>query len=224
MFNLTQNMTDADTWADTRSSQCVAPVSGIVAGTIVATPMGWRPIEAVIAGDSVMTFDGGMQRVQAVSRSILWMDQDAECPESMWPLAIPAGLIGNRRELVLLPEQNIVLESDAAEEAFGDPFALVPAMALLDLPGVERQRPEKMVEVIQLAFENDQVIFADVSALVFCPASVAGEPISLAHLIEDAAGHSGYQVLSMQDARLLAACFHMEQVQEAGGEASIYAT
>lgn len=198
-------------WSTKAADGTPGQAAGIVAGTMVATPMGWRPIEAIVAGDEVMTFDGGLQRVQAVSRTVLWINQDQECPEALWPLRVEAGVLGNNRTMRLLPEETVVLESDAAEEAFGDPFALIPARALEDLPGVDRERPQGLVEVIQLGFKKDQVIFVEGSALVFCAATVAGQPVSLSQLVDAQGEASGYQVLSMEDARLLAACFQMEQ-------------
>ncbi|MBT0958587.1 Hint domain-containing protein [Alphaproteobacteria bacterium KMM 3653] len=189
-------------------AQAVMPAgttSGLTAGTLVATPKGWRGVETISAGDEVMTFDGGMQRVQAVARSVLW-GGDMECPGAYRPLHIPAGLLGNRRDMQVLPEQTVVLESDAAEAAFGDPFALVPAVALEGLPGVESLSPRGLIEVVQLSFEDDQLIYAEGSALVFCPSHVAGEPIDLAMLNTESALSSDYRVLSMHDARLLTTC------------------
>ena len=194
-------------WADKGAQTVPGSASGIIAGTMVATPMGWRPVEAVVAGDEVMTFDGGLQRVTAVSRSVLSLNAE-ETPRHLWPLHVPAGLLGNRRDMRLMPEETIVLESDAAEEAWGDPFALIPAQALQELPGVERIKPQGMIEIVQLAFEEDQVIFVEGSALVFCPSTVMGEPVTLAQMFDQAdEATPAYQVLSMDDARLLTTCF-----------------
>ncbi|MCO6383623.1 MAG: Hint domain-containing protein [Vannielia sp.] len=186
---------------------------GIVAGTLVATSMGWRPVEALTVGDEVMTFDGGLQRITGLSRARLW-NGEAECPRSMWPIRVPAGLMGNRRELVLMPEETVVLESDAAEDLYDDPFALIPALALIDMPGVERICPSTEIEVVSISFAEDQVIFVEGSALIFCPTGAAGEPIGMAAVLsEEFNGTDGgaYQVLSLDDARLLASCIVAEQ-------------
>ena len=37
---------------------------GILVGTSIATLFGWRPIEAVCAGDQILTFKNGFQTVQ----------------------------------------------------------------------------------------------------------------------------------------------------------------
>ncbi|MBY6050033.1 Hint domain-containing protein [Vannielia litorea] len=186
---------------------------GIVAGTLVATSMGWRPVEALMLGDEVMTFDGGMQRITGLSRARLW-NGEAECPRAMWPIRVPAGLVGNRRDLVLMPEETVVIESDAAEDMYDDPFALIPAMALIDMPGVERVCPATEIEVVSISFDEDQVIFVEGSALIFCPTGAAGEPIGMAALLSEefnGTASSAYQVLSLDDARLLASCMVAEQ-------------
>jgi len=190
---------------------------GIVAGTLVATSMGWRPVEALTVGDEVMTFDGGLQRVTGMSRARLWNGEAGACPRAMWPIRVPAGLMGNRRDLVLMPEETVVIESDAAEDIYNDPFALMPALALTEMPGVERVCPQNEVEVVSISFEEDQVIFVEGSALIFCPTGAAGEPIGMAALLADEFdAASPYHVLTLRDARMLATCIVAEQaVQDA---------
>ena len=39
--------------------------TGLVAGTRIATAMGWRAVEAIAVGDLVLTFDNGLQPVVA---------------------------------------------------------------------------------------------------------------------------------------------------------------
>ena len=67
-----------------------AGTGGLVKGTRVATELGWRPVDAVAAGDLVLTFDRGMQPVVAVRRRFL-----ADLGAASWPLSVPAGALGN---------------------------------------------------------------------------------------------------------------------------------
>lgn len=143
--------------------------SGIVAGTKVASTLGWRPIEAIDVGDEVLTFDGGMQPVLDITREVLWRGT-AACPKHLWPLRVPIGALGNQDPMFLLPDQNVLIESDTAEEVLGDPFALMPAQALEGVSGIRRIRPHQVLEVITLHFERDEVVFANVGALFHCPA------------------------------------------------------
>lgn len=142
---------------------------GLVEGTHVATQNGWQPVETLRAGDDVLTFDGGMQRVTAVVRDELW-GGIGPCPEALWPLMVPQGVIGNRHDMLVMPHQGVLIESDAIVDQWGDPFAVVPGAALEVLDGVEREDPYGTVEVALPVFEEDQMVFADHGALLFCQA------------------------------------------------------
>lgn len=172
--------------------------SGLLSGTCVATEMGWRPVEALTKGDQVLTFDAGLQRVTKVDRERL-LRPDGSCPETCWPLKIPAGALGNRQSMKLLPDQTVMIESDVGENLYGDPFSLIPAVATEGVRGVIRVPPEDGLEIVTLHFEQDQVVFAQSGALLFCPA--------FEDLIEAAfaeTNRSFYSILSMDEARFLA--------------------
>lgn len=179
---------------------------GIVAGTNVATPIGWRPVESVVAGDQVLTFDGGMETVVAVERLTVFPETHGESYED-WPLHVPAGALGNREDMVILAQQPIMLESDAAEAIYGDPFALVPAAALEDFRGIKRVEPEGIIEVVRLRFAKDEIVFCNVGGLFHCPATsdilgrIFGETVA-----------PEYQVLPMAEAELIVACLENVRV------------
>lgn len=152
--------------------------SGLVSGTQVATNIGWRIAEAIAPGDHVLTFDGGMQIVRRITRSVLW-SSPTNCPEHLWPLSVPAGALGNKNEITLLPEQNLMIESDAAEEIFGDPFAMLPAAALNGFRGISRVKPHKEIVVYTLHFDQEQVVFACSGALFHCPSVDQGSLLDM---------------------------------------------
>lgn len=142
---------------------------GLVEGTMVATQNGWQPSEMLRAGDEVLTFDGGMQPVTAVIRDELWSGV-GPCPKALWPLLVQAGAIGNQNDLLVMPHQGVLIESDEINDQWGDPFAVVPGAALEVIHGVERHEPYGTVEVVLPVFEEDQMVFADHGALMFCQA------------------------------------------------------
>ncbi|MEM6727145.1 MAG: Hint domain-containing protein, partial [Pseudomonadota bacterium] len=139
--------------------------SGLLHATRVATEDGWRAVETLSVGDRVLTFDGGLQPIVAVSRVINWPDH-ATCPDHAAPLEVPAGVLGNRETISMLPNQLVLVESDYAEDLTGDPFVLLPVEALEGWRGIERVAPRAPHEVIVLHFAEDQVIFAGDGALV----------------------------------------------------------
>lgn len=177
--------------------------SGMVSGTKVATNIGWRVAEAIAPGDQVLTFDGGMQVVTSITRSVLWSSAK-NCPEHLWPLEVPAGALGNMNEMMLLPEQNVMIESDAAEDVFGDPFMLIPAVALDGFRGITRVKPHLEVVVYTLHFEREQVVFACSGVLFHCPSDAK------ASLLDMDQGASVYAALPLKDAGMLVQCMAME--------------
>lgn len=178
--------------------------SGIVAETKVATSSGWRGVDAIAVGDKVLTFDGGLQVVTGITRRKLW-NGEMDCPQRFWPLEVPAHALGNIEVTYLLPNQGVMVESDAAEEMLGDPFALIPAKALVGLRDIAPVFPHREMEIISLHFEEDQIVFANSGALFFCPTE--------ADLLRDAfeaPKKTAYDVLPMQEALALASYIEAE--------------
>ncbi len=184
---------------------------GLAAGTLVATAMGWRPAEAIARGDLVLTFDRGMQPVREVTRGRLWRFEE-RCPRSLWPLCVPAGALGNQHPMMLLPEQSVMLESDAADMIYGDPFTLVSAADLDGFRGIERVAPDMpALEVVQLHFDGDEVVYANAGALVHCPGAPKIALDSMA-----GADCSGYTVLPSSEAEMLLDCIADEDAVTGG--------
>ena len=167
---------------------------GIVAGTKVATNVGWRPVEAIIAGDKVLTFDAGLQTVIDVRRQVLYASATM-VPMDNWPLYVPAGALGNRADMQILPGQNVLIESDTAEDMFGDPFVLMPAAPLEGYNGISRLALSARVEVVSLHFAQDQIVHANIGALFLCPRAC-----DLMHDLYAVAEPSAYRVLSLAEA------------------------
>lgn len=142
--------------------------SGLVEGTKIATAMGFQRIETIEPGARVVTFDSGLQEVRAVRREPIWF-AEGECPKVMQPLFVPAGAIGNAQDMVLLPHQAVLIESDAAEAELGDPFVLMQAKDLDGVCGIHRATPAAPAHVVTLEFDNDEVVFAASGAMCICP-------------------------------------------------------
>ncbi|MEM6305263.1 MAG: Hint domain-containing protein [Pseudomonadota bacterium] len=191
---------------------------GLMAGTRVASNLGWRSVDALAAGDMVLTFDNGMQELLEVRRQTFWLDAPHSDP-SLWPVTVPAGALDNRTELTLLPDQGVLVESDAAADAFGDPFAVVPAHALDGVRGIYRAAPQQQVELITLIFAAEEVIYVEGGALVHCPRAVSALDAML-H------GETGaYETLAPNEAAFVAECMVMEdQILATGGGAYGQAT
>jgi len=183
---------------------------GLMTGTRVASNLGWRAIDALAAGDKVLTFDHGMQQLTEVRRAHMWLDAP-DTAEMMWPVVVPQGALGNREELVLLPDQGVMVESDAAQDMHGDPFAIITAHSLVGLRGICRRQPMQRVELIAVYFEHDEVIYAEGGSLIHCPAD-----ISTLDKFLDAATPT-YTVLSGEAAEELADMMFIDEEMMRGG-------
>lgn len=183
---------------------------GLLHGTPVAMPDGWRMVEEVAPGDYLLTFDGGPRRVEAV-QSALVETARAAWPRAHWPLRVPPGVIGNRGALRLLPDQAVLMDCDLADTMFGDPFALIPAAALQGWRGIAPEPPGAVERVATLLMAEDEVIYAGGGALVWCPGD---QPIGLpmGGMMPLRGDRAGYVPLSLASARELVACLIAQDV------------
>ncbi|MFN4129173.1 MAG: Hint domain-containing protein [Paracoccaceae bacterium] len=172
---------------------------GIFATTPIATPGGWCPAGDLRPGAQVITFDAGNQ---PVTQALVLAAGDP--PPGFWPLRVPVWAMDNREELVLFPEQKVLIEADLAEDLYGDPFALIPARALEGWRGIGRCRPLQIAvaAAVQLRFARHQVIYASRGVLLSC----AGD--RLADNDWQARDYSRY---SLAQARHLIACLMAEE-------------
>ncbi len=176
---------------------------GLMSGTRVASNLGWRAIDALTVGDKVLTFDHGMQEITEIRRAHMWLDAPETC-ETLWPVVIPVDALGNREELVLLPDQGVMVESDAAQDMHDDPFAILTVNSLVGLRGISRRQPMQRIELIAVYFASDEVIYAEGGALIHCPRDMS----TLDKFLE--AGVQTYTVLSGEEAEDLADMMSIE--------------
>jgi hypothetical protein len=176
---------------------------GLVAGTLVATATGWQPVEDLRAGDMIVTFDAGMQPLRRITRATLGT-RPGDLPRIARPLSLPKGALGNRREMVLLPGQPILIETDRAEELYGDPFTLIPAVALAGHRGIATAVPQDEIEVWFLEFETDQIVYVEGTVLAHCPCRQPRLVQTADDLIGTGHEH-GYPLLPPQQGRALVA-------------------
>lgn len=187
-------------WLGPDSKERSAPsvvAEGIVGTTPIATPLGWRMAASLIVGQEVLTFDNGPQPVTSARIVALGSGSMAH-----WPLLVPPWALDNRDELILLPEQMVLIEADLAETLYGDPFALIPAQALEGWRGITRWRPPEGAAAVLLEFEEPQVIYASRGILLSCP----GDPYVDADWLD--ATHVHY---TLAQARHLITCLMAEE-------------
>ncbi|MEM8654499.1 MAG: Hint domain-containing protein [Pseudomonadota bacterium] len=102
-------------------------------GSLIDTPSGPRPIEALDAGALVITAQSGPQ-------PILWAGATTVAAQGdLAPIVISAGTLSNDRDLIISPQHAILLRDWRAELLFGSDEVLVRAKDLLCLDGVYRK-------------------------------------------------------------------------------------
>jgi len=203
MFGMELNRLDG---VVTEADACRDPAIlsyGLKVGTRVASSLGWRAIDALAVGDKVLTFDHGMQEITGIKRGQMWYDT-AEVNEAFWPVVIPVGALGNRRELIVPPDQGVMVESDASQEEYGDPFSILTASSLFGLRGIYRCPPLEGVEMTSVYFERDEVIYVEGGTLIHCPQDMS----TLDQFLY--AGKQTYYVISGEKAELLADSLYLE--------------
>ena len=124
------------------------------AGTLITLPGGHQQvIEALTAGDQVLTRDSGAQPVKWVGKATL------RAAGSFAPVVISAGTLGNSGDLVVSPHHRIFIYQRGARRLGGTAEILVQAKHLVDGDRVWR-REGGFVDYYSLVFDRHEIIFA----------------------------------------------------------------
>ncbi|MGH1367036.1 MAG: Hint domain-containing protein [Maritimibacter sp.] len=189
---------------------------GFAMGTKVATTLGWRAVEALAIGDEVMTFDNGVQRITAITRRQQVASDEA--PAIFAPITVPAMALGNLEDMILLPEQEVMVESDAAETLYGDPFALLRAKDLVGYRGISQDVSQRPTEVVTLHFHSDEILYVEGGAMAFCAADVPGIPTL--EFLKNPYLPAPYSTFKGQEARALVAAMSRLDAHSTGPAAA----
>lgn len=132
----------------------VNTVPCFVAGTLILTPAGEVPVEALAPGDLVATRDHGPQPLR-------WIGRRAVAAEgAMAPVRIRAGTFGSHRDLWVSPQHRILLRDTMAELLFGDPEVLIAAKHLVDGDAITVESGGE-VEYVHLLFDRHEVVWSE---------------------------------------------------------------
>lgn len=182
---------DTDLWLvdstlDIRPAALRLPEPGVICftpGTLVDTPEGRRPVEALRPGEKVLTRDDGAQE-------LLWIGTRRMSGARLYamphlrPVRIRAGAFGIGRpegDLVVSPQHRMLLQGPAARALFNEAEVLVQAIDLVNGGSVRLEQGLPEVTYIHLMFERHQVLRANgMESESFHPASTSLEMIEAA--------------------------------------------
>lgn len=132
-----------------------------VAGTMIETVQGPRPIETLRRGDLVLTRDHGPQPVSWIGASAI-DTRDPERSDTLSPVRIRAGALGRgvpARDLLLSPMHRVLIDGPDTALLFGEPEVLCAAKHLVN--GLTITREEAVVvEYHHMLFDRHQIVFS----------------------------------------------------------------
>ena len=124
-----------------------------VAGTLIETIDGPRPVDSLVAGDLVLTRDAGFQPLRWTRTSI------TAALAHHAPVVITRSALGNDRDLVVAPRHALLLDDWRAELLYGVPEVLVRAVDLLNHDRIYR-RSGGRVSYCHVLFDEHHLVRA----------------------------------------------------------------
>ena len=110
-----------------RCTPCFTP------GSMIATHRGEVPVEALVAGDKVITRDSGIQTLRWVGRTQMFL-QDFQMAPHLLPVFIRQGALGKglpERDMVVSPNHRILVANERTSIRFAGHEVLVAAKHLV---------------------------------------------------------------------------------------------
>ena len=132
----------------------IATVPCFVAGTLIETATGQRPVEELGTGDLVWTLDRGLQPLR-------WSGQRTVAAVGAFaPVRVRANTFGDHRTLMLSPQHRILVRDPLADLVFGTPEVLVAAKHLVNGNSVQTVEGGS-VTYVHLLFDQHEIILSN---------------------------------------------------------------
>ncbi len=131
-------------------------------GTMIATPTGPCPVEALRVGDTVQTLDGSAKPIRWIG-SRKFAAATLARRENLRPVRITAGALGNglpEQDLLVSRQHRVLVSSKVAARMFGVNDVLIAAIKLTALPGIYVDEAVTEVEYFHILFDAHEVVFA----------------------------------------------------------------
>ncbi|MDJ0628798.1 MAG: Hint domain-containing protein [Rhodobacter sp.] len=135
----------------------------VLRGTLIETPGGPVPVEALAPGDLVLTKDRGPQPVKWVGLRHVNSEELSRDP-SLRPVRIQAGSLGGDlpyRDLSVSPQHRILVTDWRAELMFGEHEVLVPAKSMVNDTAIRVDHTCQPIEYYHILFDRHEIVFTE---------------------------------------------------------------
>lgn len=137
----------------------VGPMPSLHPGTPLATPAGYKAAGTLKRGDTVLSDDGQIVPVLQVVRHTV------PARGSFAPVRVQAPYFELARDIIVAPEQRLVLKGSEVEYIFGQEAVLVPARHLVNGFAATFVATQSVVEYVQVVLPKHGAILAAGGAL-----------------------------------------------------------
>lgn len=142
------------------------PFVCFVAGTLIATIDGLRPVETLDIGDRILTMDQGFQPIRWIGSS--QVSQTAlQANPKLLPIRIRKAALGQNmpeQDLLVSQQHRILVRSKIARRMFDTAEVLIPANKLVVLDGIEVEQRTGPVEYWHFLFDRHQIVWSNGAA------------------------------------------------------------
>ncbi len=133
-----------------------------VAGTLIQTDLGKRPVEDLKPGDLVQTMDHGFQPIRWIgSRKLDAVDLALK--PTLLPICIRAGALKKNvpsRDLLVSPQHRVLLSGWREELLFGEQYVLAAAKHLVNGETIYQHQTIE-VEYFHMLFDQHEIVLAE---------------------------------------------------------------
>lgn len=131
-----------------------------VSGTLIQTPKGEVPVESLVPGNSVVTASGNKMPILWKGSRVVTRYMFHRNP-SLRPVIIENGALENERALQVSQQHRLLIKGHQAELFFGEQEVLVPAKALIGLPGITVDCSDNEVTYHHILLQEHQMVLAN---------------------------------------------------------------
>lgn len=132
-------------------------------GTQLLTPSGLRKVDALKVGDQVITADGTAKPIQWIYAKT-WHKSETDSAPNLQPICILQGALGLNlpsRDLRLSQQHRVLVQGPIAKRMFGVDEVLVPAKALLALPGIFIEKQSGSIAYYHVMLAQHDILVAE---------------------------------------------------------------